>query len=252
MVSKRGRRPSCQSPARDARALRPIEVIVKLKRFILCLIGFIVIAIPSSLARDDAQYWSQYSIKWLDTKYVDLVNFWDVRFTDDWSHVGLWFTRQQVRINPWKHLGFNVAYTYLETEVQNAAKTQNEYKYHHRLELELNPSWNLPNDWKLSNRNRVEFRWIEDKGSDNTRFRQLWELEVPVKKLRIESVYLNNELFYDFSTQKFNEDRITPFGVKIKVCSKAYLKLFYLIQCKKGARDWSSNQVFGTQVGVTF
>lgn len=205
-------------------------------------------------SEDDVQYWSRFAIKPVDTRYVDYVNFWDLRFFEDISKLGFWYTSQKIQIDPMKHVGFVMAHTYLESEVANARRTQNEFKYQHRLELEANPYWQWGNRLHIKNRNRMEFRWMEDRGSDNGRFRHLWQLEVPIKKVPfLKSVYASNEIFYEFEREKFAENWVTPVGLKVPIYKKTSLQLFYLIQSRKGAKgDWSSNQVLGTHLDVAF
>ena len=148
-------------------------------------------------------------------------------------------------------LGIN--YTYLEEEVLDSKTKESDFKYHNRLELEVNPYFSVGPYVKVKNRNRMEFRWIEDKGSDNARFRQLWQIEVPIKGISIvNSIYANNELFYDFNREQFAQNRWIPAGVVFKIYKKNLLRIFYMIQSVKGRPDWSSNQILGTHVELAF
>lgn len=210
---------------------------------------------PPVFSEDDFQYWSQYSLKAIDTKYVDYVSYGELRFfIDDVSDFSYWQTTQRLIFDPFKYLSFGTNYTYLETLTKNSKMKQEEFKHHHRLELEVNPQYELKK-WihvKIKNRNRFEFRWIEDQGSDNGRFRHRWELEFPIQKVpRVKSIYVNNEFFVVFNRQELNENRVVPFGIIFKICSKAALSVFYMIQSKKGANDWSSNQIVGTHLSLS-
>ena len=123
----------------------------------------------------------------------------------------------------------------------------------HRLELEANPYWSAADFLKVKNRNRLEFRWIENQGSDITRFRHRWELEFPLKeKAPLRAVFVNNEFFYDFNKGEYSENRAIPFGVKLALNNRISLQVFYMIQSRKGSADWSSNQVIGTHVFISF
>ncbi len=198
-------------------------------------------------AENDFQYWSRFQVKVIDTKYVDSINFWDLRFFDDSSNFGFWQTSQKIQVDLIRNLSLGVAYTYLDNEVAN------EFKYQHRLELETNPYWSWKEWVNIRNCNRVEFRWIEDKGSDNGRFRQLLEFEVPIKNISpVQSLYFNNEIFIDFNQKELNENRVVPFGITFKVYKKTSFKVSYMIQSKKTAHDWLSNQVLGTHLLIAF
>ncbi len=218
--------------------------------FFLCLSAALTIPV---YAEDDFQYWSRYSVKAIDTKYIDFVNFWDLRFMEDSSRLRLWFTSQKLQINPVEWFGFVIAHTYLENSAVNSQTKTREFVSQHRLELEANPKWKVSPWLTVKNRNRVEFRWIEDKGSDNTRTRHMVELEFPVKKNPVvKSIYTNSEIFVDFNRHTINENRAIPIGINFNLYKKSTFSIFYMIQSQKGARDWSSNQILGTQVSLNF
>lgn len=224
----------------------------------IIIMNVVVIMVSLSLmthcawAKDDFQSWNRVQLKVIDTKYIDYVTYGEMRFTEDAGNTGLWLTSQKVKYDFFKYLGLGTNYTYLETETSNAKKTKNEFKYQHRFEIEVIPRWSWKDRIKLSNRNRLEFRWIEGRGSDNTRYRAMGEIEVPVRKIPIvKSVYMNDELFIDFPRQTINESRIVPVGLTLGVHKGVDLKVFYMIQCQKG-NTWSSNQILGTQINMDF
>lgn len=202
---------------------------------------------------DDFQYWSRYQVKLLDTEHIDFVNFWEFRAFEDASDVGLWYTSQKLIFDYFKNLQFGLNYTYLENESASPRSGKVHSKYQHRLELEANPHWKW-GDWlRIDNRNRVEFRWIQDKGSDNGRYRQRWQVSVPVKNIpKVQKIYANNEVFWLFETGKVNENRLIPLGVSFKVTEKSSLSLFYMIQSRKRGGNWTSNQILGTFLSFKF
>lgn len=206
-----------------------------------------------ALARDDFQYWSQYSVDLLDTDKFNFKIFSDNRFFDDAKDVGFYLVSTRLKYKATKYLDLGMNYSYLNSKVNNPIASRSEFKFHHRVELEVNPYWNLMDWLKLYVRNRYEFRWIEDKGSDNARIRQRWQLTVPVKdKWRLKSIYASAEIFYDQPTNAFNENWITPVGGQFKVSEKVSFDLYYMIQSKKGTHDWASNQILATVVSFKF
>lgn len=222
-----------------------------MKKISLFLLFFFSAAILL-FAEDDFQFWPRFSLKAIDTQWVDFVHYMELRLADHVSRPKFWQTGEKLQLSPWKYLGFALGYTYLEDKLTNSKTQETEYKFQHRLELEVNPQWK--SDWfSIFNRNRIEFRWIEDQGSDHPRYRQMWELEIPVKKvLFLKSIYANNEIFIDFNKRELTENRVTPAGITVRLHKNTQLKVFYMIQSKKGARDWSSNQVLGTHFVVSF
>ncbi|MCB9799624.1 MAG: DUF2490 domain-containing protein [Candidatus Omnitrophica bacterium] len=212
----------------------------------LCLVCFM----PVGLAQDDFQYWSRYSIKLLSNELFDFTNYWEMRGFEDASSLGLWYTSQKLQIHPVKNLSFGINYTYLEFEAADAAQKTNEFKYQHRFELEATPHWALPGQFKIKNRNRMEFRWIEGRGSDNGRYRHLWELYRSLDLGWLKGIYINNEFFVDFARHQIAENRVTPVGITLRFNQHAGLKVFYMIQSQKGGFDWKSNQILGTQIDL--
>ncbi|MBI3317075.1 MAG: DUF2490 domain-containing protein [Candidatus Omnitrophica bacterium] len=224
-----------------------------IKRLGLAAAIFLFTFTGESRSEDDFQYWSRFQIKALDTNYLDFITFAELRMNEDASNLGFWQTAQKLAYDPWKHLSLGMNYTYLESESFQRRTRDTEFKHHHRFELEINPSWGWKDKLKLKNRNRFEFRWIEDQGSDHTRYRSLWELDLPLKKLGpLVSLYTNNEFFVDFNGEEINENRVTPLGATFKLYKKSTLKIFYMIQSRKGVSDWFSNQVIGSHVSLTY
>ncbi len=212
----------------------------------------ILLAAGSARAEDDFQYWSRFSFTPIKTEKLSYTNFSELRIREDSSNLGLWYTSQRFKVTPLKYAEFGINYTYLESEVDLSKGRGNEWKFQHRLELEVNPKWTFDNGFLLKNRNRLEFRWIEDKGSDNARLRQLWELDIPIKKFEwLKSIFLNNEYFIDFSRQTINENRVIPIGLNFKLPGGVSLQTFYMIQSQKG-KDWRSNQIVGTKWSFSF
>lgn len=206
-----------------------------------------------TLAEDDFQYWQRLQFKAIDTKYFDFTTYGELRFAEDASDFHFWQTSQKFQFDPIKHLSLGINYTHLQEEVLDSRTRKDEFKYHNRLELEINPYFNITDYVKVKNRNRMEFRWIEDRGSDNARFRHLWQVEVPIKGVLIlQSVYTNDELFYDFNREQFTQNRWIPGGITLGIYKKNVLRIFYMVQSVKGRPDWSSNQILGTHVELAF
>ncbi|OGW72731.1 MAG: hypothetical protein A2Y02_03125 [Omnitrophica bacterium GWA2_52_12] len=225
-----------------------------LKRSAVILCVFAASGAGVCRAGDDFQYWSRAQVKVIDTPYVDYVNYWEMRFDHDASNTGFWQGSQALAFDFFKYLGLGLNYTYLETEADNARKTANEFKYQHRLELEANPRWSWRERINFKNRNRMEFRWVEGKGSDNGRLRHLAEAEVPVHLKRfpfLHSFFVNDEIFIDFKRRTISENRVIPAGVTVKLWKQSKLKVFYMIQSQQGA-TWSSNQVLGSHILIDF
>lgn len=180
-------------------------------------------------ASDDFQYWSRVTLKTWEQGPWSLSTYGDLRLMKDASDPRLYLISERLGYRRLENLDLGLNYTYLESET-TLASGQDKFKYQHRLELEVSPGWSV-DDWlKVKNRNRMEFRWIEGQGSDNARFRQLWELSFPLKdKWPFKAFYVNDEYFFDFNRSQINENRLIPAGIEFKVNDKTSLKVFYMV-----------------------
>lgn len=203
-------------------------------------------------ARDDFQYRSLYTFKLIDTKKFDFVLFNQFRMIHDAEDVNYYAISPQMKFDLWKNLGLGFNYTYLNVKIHNETAQRSEYKFHHRVELEVNPRWKIRESIEMQLRNRYEFRWIEDQGAYNPRLRDRLNIEFPLKNvLPVQAVYINTEFFYDMSDHRFNENWTTPLGVKFKVTDNSSLSVFYLIQSKL-TEEWTTSHALGTNVFVRF
>ncbi|MCA9399351.1 MAG: DUF2490 domain-containing protein [Candidatus Omnitrophica bacterium] len=224
-----------------------------MKRIIVLMMMSCFLITPPAQAEDDFQYWSRYSLKMVDTEKVDWTIFAEARFYNDTDDLGLYYISQRVSYDLWKHLSLGTNYTYLNYRTQSRDGTLAEDKFQHRLELEANPKFKWGERITFKNRNRVEFRWIEDKGSYNTRLRHRWTLSYALKdKGPVKDVYAESEFIYNIAEHAYDENRTIPIGATFKVNDKMSLKTFYMIQNKLGATDWYANQIFGTQISLQF
>jgi len=220
--------------------------------FLITVGGLVFSGGIEGYAQDDFQSWNRAQLKVIDTPYVDYITYGDLRLNQDAGNLGFWLLSQKLKFDFFKYLGLGTNYSYLENETANVKKTQDEYKYQHRLELEVTPRWSWKDRLRLSNRNRLEFRWIEGRGSDNTRYRAMLEAEVPLRPVPwVKSFFMNDEVFVDFARNTISETRVTPAGISFKLYPGVDFKVFYMIQCQKG-NSWSSNQIVGTHLILDF
>ncbi len=218
---------------------------------IVIIFLFFLITTPV-FARDDFQYRQLLTIKLIDTKKVDFVLFNQMRLNHDAHDVGFYSMTPQLKFDFWKNLQLGLNYTHLNFKAFNAAAGRDEFRFHHRLELEVNPHWDFGERLKITTRNRYEFRWVENSGPGNDRFRQRTNLEIPLKNvLPLQAIYANTEFFYDFADHRYNENWTVPFGVKFKINDKANVSLFYMVQSRL-TDAWTTTQIVGTNVIVGF
>ena len=195
---------------------------------------------------DDFQYWSWLTAKAVDTEKVDINLHAQIRYRDDASQTALYLISPRLSLDFFRNLNFGINYTHLQVRKTNASTGATNYLYQHRYELEANPHWDIKKIAKIKNRNRVEFREIENSGSDHTRFRHLWSVGFP--KWHLSS---SAEFFYDFKASEYNENRIMPIGLDFDIFKKVNFQVFYMAQSVK-TNNWSTNQILGTHLKVSF
>jgi hypothetical protein len=138
---------------------------------------------------------------------------------------------------------FGMAYTYLRF------RSGNGFDNDHRLELEADPHWQLA-DWvTLDLRNRLELRFREGPANGAERIRERAQFTFPLQHAGpLQSLYVNNEFFYDLNSHQYNQNRLTPIGLSLKLTDHAQLRLFYLLQSTRSQADWDHAHVLGTQL----
>lgn len=223
--------------------------------FLFCLTALVLFPARSVAAADDFQYWIQTQLKIIDTKRVDVSLYGEGWFINDAGENGLQFYSLKVAYNINQYLDLGTNYSYLSPKATNSLSGDSEYRWQHRAELEVNPKWKL-GDWAtVMTRNRLEFRWIEDSGSYNTRSRHRLRLSLPVKCERWpwwNGIYADSEFFYNWAENDYDENRSVPLGLSLRVNDQLTVKPFYMIRSTNSHSEWTSRHILGTYVLYTF
>lgn len=202
-------------------------------------------------ARDDFSYRQLLTVKVIDTKKVDLVLFNQLYFNHDAQDISFYHVSPQLKFDCWKNLQLGLNYSHVNLKVFNPRAGREEFRWHHRLELEANPHWDIKS-LRIWMRNRYEFRWIENNGSHNPRFRHRTNVELPLQNvLPLISIYANSEFFYDINDHRFNENWTTPVGLKFRINDKANMGIFYMIQSRL-TNEWTTNEILGSHLMIDF
>ena len=226
---------------------------MKTHTLILSMAGLFLTALiftsANSFAEDEWQYWNRNNFVLYAKDRVSYAVLTDTRFNNDFRRVGLNFISPRVKYKAHDNLDLQLNLTYLTVR----SNSRDDFGFQYRIEPEINPHFALTDWLKVYFRNRTEFRWIENQGSYNTRYRGRLRFTVPVKDMgALKSFFADSEFFYDFAENDHTEQRTTPVGVNFALTEKTDLQLFYMIQHKRGVDDWNSNQVLGSMLTVRF
>ena len=134
-----------------------------------------------------------------------------------------------------------VGYEYIRT-IQSGKD-----QYEDRLALQVTPRFRPPDDFLLTDRNRVEFRWVN--GDYSTRYRNQITIERAFlcDKFRF-SPYASAEFFYDITKSSWTEERYSG-GIQLPYRDLLRLDLYYLRQNCTTCSPAHLN-VFGLTVNV--
>ncbi len=184
--------------------------------------------------------WTQHKgERWLAFGYGEL------RWVDDASHVGAWVLQQKVyhQANSWLQLGTGPGWI----EIEQPDKSWNTLA---RLELEANCIHRLSSGEVFALYNRLETRWWENRDWETeyvTRHR-LFYLRSANWLPRMLRYEFSNELFYDFSENRINENRFRPANFFFRLSENSTFNVFTQLRSLRSKRDghWSHAYIVGT------
>lgn len=222
----------------------------------LALSRWLLISVPAILCgcvarADEFQWRPAASIRLLETGKFELF-----AYNENWlvAHDGLSYDQYQLSVRTRYHVHTNVAlglnYTYLESQ-RHLSDGSSTWQEQNRIEFEVTPHWEHPSGLRLSNRNRLEVRWIEDRPDENYRSRHLLEVGWPVKLPHpFTGAFSSGEVFYDWTLGRVTEWRASPAGVDIRLCPRTSLRLFYTWRESEQSMSWVTSHVVWTVLNI--
>lgn len=206
----------------------------------------------ASLQADDSQYRSEYYLKVLDTRVVDLSLWSQVGFSDSAANPNRFMAGPKVSFDPWQHWTFGLNYTFFERQLPQPPGGDWDWQEQHRAEFEVIPHLDLWNWGKLYFRNRLELRWIEGVEDVSPRSRHRLEVVFPLKHAGpVQDLFTQFEYFYDYRKDRNSENRFVPLGVTFKLHDRVAFKAFYMWQPSQADDGWDHSHVFYTQLYVS-
>lgn len=202
-------------------------------------------------AEDDFQSWNDIEIsKRLGTEW-ELFCIPQIRIRDDASDLFRHEYRQGIRWKHFQHLQFS--FHYLFARDSSSGKPLEE----HSGELDVTPKAKV-GLLDLSLRGRVAMRTLErSAGEQEWQFRFMPKIAYPTKIAgRKVTPYAADDLFYEDSRDAWNQNRLF-LGVSLPLGKKEGVEFsiepYYMLQHQRGTRkDWNSNHILGTKLGLRF
>jgi len=208
------------------------------------LLLFVLSAVASAQLVDhtDNQFWSDVQFAVPMTKDIDFNALGTFRLGRDISRpvderIGMGFT---FRFGP--HVSIAPNYLYIATQ-----PVRNRKLWENRLSLPVTLRFNVEK-FRLSDRNMFERRF-RNAGIVSTRYRNRLQIEHPVgsKKLNL-SLYVADEVFYDWSLNRWVRNRFTVGGTK--VFNKHLTQDVYYLRQNDGVAIPGDLNVVGTSLRV--
>jgi len=204
---------------------------------------------PRVRGGEDFGSWHALTLRFFNNEHWTLSAVSQLRFNDDSSRLFAFGVTPQVtyKASPYLRLGMN--YTYLPAKLPG----ESDFLDQHRWESEINPRWPV-NEWlTLDLRNRFELRWLEGRAGTNERLRHRPQATFHLKGFGpLESIYINNEFFYDFDTNQYKQNRLVPLGLNFRLNSNTVFSTYYMWWSVRGGDDWKRSHVLGTQLSLSF
>lgn len=131
----------------------------------------------------------------------------------------------------------------------SVANEQEQTSREHKIMLDATLRYDLPKKFLLSNRNRIELRWVN--GDNHIRYRNRPALERSIKLYKRDiTPYIASEIFWDQRYKKWNIYKFSS-GVQVPVFRRTVLEFFYERQyCSTcGTKD---TNIFGLNYTIAF
>src|SRR5436190_10845782 len=104
------------------------------KVYSLIFAGLLVVT-STGWAQDDFQTRELMTLKFIDTQKIDVLLFYQQRTENNAKEFSFSQVSPQLKMDFWKNLSLGLNYSYINVKIGD------EFKFHHRLELEANPHW---------------------------------------------------------------------------------------------------------------
>lgn len=185
--------------------------------------------------------WTRFTSTYFETKQWELSNFVELRTSDQQD---LYYYRASLRFL--RKLSDNFAAGANLTFIR-AKDPQGVFQKNKRLELEVFPKIKLTKDITLEFRERIEIQKISNQKKLVNRFRSIVRLKKQIKGIKwLKSISAHDEVFYNFNTQRVEENRFAFLELSIPVNEWMTFEPFLMLRSIRRDKFWQQNLVLGT------
>ncbi len=198
-------------------------------------------------SKTDTEYW-QY-INWKNWEHgpYKLYTIGEIRLNKDISRVYYYRITENFSFQAFPGLDLEAHYSY----ITNKSKGATQFKHTSRLELEVNPTLNFDNGISATWRNRLEL--LKKQRVSHIQFvvRHRALLSFPIENWGcLTSIKTYDEVFYDFDTNKFTQNRFVPFQLSFVLHRDLTINMFLMLRnfFSFSTSKWNRSIVLGTEV----
>jgi hypothetical protein len=215
----------------------------KIIRVFILIVSFVTMGARADFDKD-LRFWNEFMWRQYSGDRWHTYTWGELRWVDDISQLGTKLVQQKVIYKARPDLSFGAGFAWIE--IQNTDDSWNRMS---RMELELTPRWTVSDSSFITLRNRLETRWWESR-SDRTEFVSRHRLRYARSANwfgSMERYEFSNELFWDFSGEGFNENRLRPITLVFKAGNDGLYNTFFQIRSRKLSSDnhWEHAYILG-------
>ncbi len=212
---------------------------------IFILIASCAIA-SSAVAQFDQDFrmWNTFLLQQYKDPKWSTFTYAEARWINDASKIGTWFAQQKLYYQ-WKpNLSLGIGPGWIEIKDETGG-----WNTLARMELEVNPSWQLGEGTKLTLRNRLETRWWESRDYATelvSRHRLLFSRQASWLP-RMTHFNFSNEFFFDYRVGAYRENRFRPIDISFDTGERKRINLFLQVRSTRSGdgADWNHAYIIG-------
>lgn len=198
----------------------------------------------ASSSRWDGEYW-QY-LNWTQVKWgrCKLYVRAELRLNDDFSNAFYYRISENFAFNALSWLDLEAHYSYL---YHKSAGTT-EFVNVNRWEVEVNPFIKLKDGSTIKWRNRLEI--LDQQGEPKLQyiFRHRAMAIYPVNYGNLIGINISDEVFYNFDTRRFTQNRFVPLELMFKLTDRTTFNVFMMVRNWLSSNKWYRSIVLGTEL----
>lgn len=195
----------------------------------------------------DLEYWQYFNWKNWEKDPYKLYTIGEFRLNRDITRPYYYKITENFAIRALPYLDLEVHYSFLYKKTRGNTRFTNTQ----RLEFEANPFVQWDNGFTLKWRNRLELLKKQEVSTIQFVFRHRIMAIIPLENTgKLTSLHIYDEVFYDFDTHKFTQNRFVPVELSFELTPKTRLNVFFMVRnfVNISSNEWFRSFVLGSNL----